>query len=101
VTHRVIWREQAVADLRAIFYSISDQADAEVALRFVQRIEAAGEKLTDFPKRGRKRDEIRAGLHSIPFRDAVTIFYQVGTSDVWIVRVIRARRDIATAFQDN
>jgi plasmid stabilization system protein ParE len=48
VTHRVIWREQAVADLRAIFYSISDQADAEVALRFVQRIEAAGEKLTDF-----------------------------------------------------
>jgi hypothetical protein len=31
----------------------------------------------------------------------VTIFYEIGTSEVWIVRVIRARRDIATAFQGN
>lgn len=101
MTHKVIWREEAIADLKAIYVSTADQANPDIALRFVQRIESAGEKLADYPDRGRRRDNIRPGMRSVPFRRAVTIFYAVDADEVQIVRVIHARRDAPAAFQDN
>jgi len=65
VTHSVVWREQADADLDALYDWIAERSDPEVALRYVLRIEEAAETLADFPRRGRPRDEIRSGLRSI------------------------------------
>ena len=96
--HSVIWGEEATTDLRTIYLSAAEAATPEIALRFVQRIEAAAGKLADFPDRGRPRDAIRSGLRSIPMGRTVTIYYEVGIGQVQIVRVIHARRDIVAAF---
>lgn len=101
MTHRVIWGEAAIADLRGIFHWTVDHADPEVALRFTQRIEAEAEKLAGFPNRGRPRDEIRPGLRSIPYARSITIFYSVDAREVQIVRVIHARRDLNAAFESD
>lgn len=99
-THSVIWTEPAVADLRGIYLWTADRANRDVALRLLQRIEEAAEKLTDYPRRGRPRDEIRPGLRSIPFERAAIIFYEAGENRVQIVRVIDGRRDLAAAIEE-
>jgi toxin ParE1/3/4 len=98
VTHKVVWREPATADLEAIYDWIADAADPETALRFVTRIEAACEKLADFPRRGRLRADILPGLRSIPFARTVTVFYIVDAGEVRIVHIFHARRDAEAAF---
>lgn len=99
--HSVSWLEHADADLDALYEWIAEQSGSEVALRYVLRIAEAGERLADFPNRGSPRDTIRSGLRSIPFDRTATIYYEVGPSEVRIVRVIHARRDIASAFADD
>jgi len=54
----------------------------------------------DFPRRGRGRDEIRPGLRSIPCARAFIVFYAIDENEVQIIRVLHARREIATAFED-
>lgn len=97
--HRIVWREPASADLDAIYDWIADGADPEIALRFVTRIEAACERLADFPLSGRSRNDIGPGLRSIPFARTVTVFYTADGETVSIVRVVHARRDTAAAFE--
>jgi toxin ParE1/3/4 len=99
--HRILWSEEADADLDTIYEWMASEADPETALRYMLRIEAAAEKLADFPNRGSPRDEIRPRLRSVPFARSVTIFYTVGEDQVLIVHVIHARRDTGAAFQDN
>jgi toxin ParE1/3/4 len=101
VPHRVVWREQADADLDALYDWIAEQADPDVAHRHLLQIVEAVERLTDFPNRGRPRDGIRSGLRSIPFERSVTIFYHVVGDDVQVLRVIHARRDVAAAFDED
>jgi toxin ParE1/3/4 len=100
-TRSVDWAEPAIADLRRIYLWTAERADRDVALRFVQRLEGAAAKLTDYPRRGRPRDEVRPGLRSIPFERAVTIFYDVVGDNVEVVRVIHARRDVTAAFDQD
>ena len=100
MTHSVVWLEQADTDLDLIYQWIARHADPETALRFVLRIEEAGEKLGDFPGRGRPRTAIGPGLRSIPFERTATIFYTIAADEVRIVRVIHARRDAAGAFAE-
>ena len=100
MTHSLVWLEQADADLDAFYQWIAHRADPETALRFVLGIEAAGENLADFPRRGRLRMEIHPGLRSIPFARTVTSFYAVVANEVRIVRVLHARRDTAAAFDE-
>ena len=101
MTYRVIWLERAVADLKAVYYPTAERADSKVALRFVQRIEAAGERLANFPNRGRPRTEIEPGLRSIPYGRSITIFYAIDGDEVRIVHVLHARRDAVAAFRDD
>ena len=100
VPHRVVWREQADADLDTLYNWVAEQADPDVAHRYVLRIEETAGKLANFPSRGRPRDAIGSGLRSIPFERSVTIFYEVGKDEVQVVRVIHARRDAPDAFAD-
>jgi toxin ParE1/3/4 len=98
VTHKVIWREAASADLDALYDWIANLGEPEIALRFTLRIEAACERLTDFPHRGTPREDINPGLRSIPFERTVTIFYLVEKTEVQIVHVLHGARDIVGAF---
>ena len=98
MTHKVVWREAAGADLEALYDWIADCADPGIALRFTLRIEAACERLINFPRRGTPRDDLYPGLRSMPFERAVTIFYLVDNDEVQIVRILHAGRDVTSAF---
>ena len=85
---RLIWRESARSDLRAIVRYISDR-NPNAADRLNDKIEACAERLTDHPY------IYRAGR--IPgTREAVAhpnyiLIYRVGTDAVEIVNVIHSR----------
>jgi toxin ParE1/3/4 len=90
--------ETAIADLESLFIYLDDTAGETIATAYVANVRAACFSLAHFPRRGSPRDDIRPGLRSIPCERTVTIFYDVGETEVQIVRVIHARRDVAAAF---
>ena len=87
-------------DLQSISDYLAEVADEDVAATHDAQIKALCSSLTEFPHRGRPRDEIRLGLRSISFARFVTIFYLTFEKEVQIVHVIHARRDSASAFED-
>ena len=100
MAHKVILTETALHDLQSISDYLAEAAGEDVAATYVAQLKAACLSLTDFPHRGRPRDEISADLRSIPFARLVTIFYVVQRDEVHIVRMVHARRDLAAAFED-
>ena len=88
----------ALNDIDTILGWLLELADAEVARRYVDRIEARCYELGNFPPRGSPHDELGRGLRSIPFERSATICYRVVDGAVQITRVIRAGRDVRPAF---
>jgi toxin ParE1/3/4 len=99
VAYRVILTEPAIEDLALLSDYLAEVAGEDVAETHDAGIKAICYSLTDFPRRGRPRDELRPGLRSIPFARLVTIFYTIDKDEVQIVRVMNARRDVNAAFQ--
>ncbi|MDD2241451.1 MAG: type II toxin-antitoxin system RelE/ParE family toxin [Kiritimatiellae bacterium] len=85
---RLIWTEPALADLDAIAdYIALDKPDA--AVRYVQQVFAAVERLIRFPKSGAKVPE----TPHLSYRQIVVppcrIFYRLEGEDILIVFVMR------------
>jgi len=100
VAYRIVFTPRSLEDLKSNFTYVADAAGIDVALAQDARIRAACRSLADFPRRGRGRDEIRPGLRSIPCARAFIVFYAIDENEVRIIRVLHARREIATAFED-
>ncbi len=77
MTFTVIFNTSAKADLFAIYDYIADRAGAEIALRFVEAIEAYCLGFAHSPERGTRRDELRPGLRTVGFRRRATILFGV------------------------
>jgi toxin ParE1/3/4 len=75
-------------DLFELYHFIAGEAGRHVAGGYIERIEAACLKLEMFPERGTRRDDIRPGLRTVGFERRVTIVFQVGSSEVLIVRIL-------------
>jgi toxin ParE1/3/4 len=73
VTHKVVFRDEANADLTALYDYIADESGPTVAIAYVRRIRDACMALEHFPERGTKRDDIIKGLRTIGFERRVTI----------------------------
>lgn len=58
-------------------------------------------KLSDFPERGSRRDDLNAGLRIIGFRRRVDVAFIVFHDRVEIVRVLYGGRDLDRAFGDD
>jgi toxin ParE1/3/4 len=71
--------------------------NVEAAIRVIDRIEARFAMLARQPLIGELRDEIREGLRSFPVGNYV-IYYQTAGTDVTIVRVLHAARDVGRLF---
>ena len=67
------------------------------SLAWVERLESRCLKLAQNPGWGRRRDDLRPGLRSLPFGRYV-IFHRVTTRGVEIVRVLHASRDLKSEF---
>lgn len=88
---KVVWRDQAKDDLKAILEYI--EADSPgAALRYIEKLETACHKLADFPFQGPRYDEIYriliVGSHIAFYR------YEEERDTVIIVTVLHGERDI-------
>jgi plasmid stabilization system protein ParE len=84
---RVEYLDDARDDLRAIYDWLSNEADPETALAYVQRIDEFCRGLGRAPARGSRRDNIRPGLCVVGFERRVTVAFVVEAEQVDILRL--------------
>ncbi len=73
----VIFSRSAEDDLFAIYDYIAERAGADIALRFVERIESYCRGFDTAPERGTRRDDLRPNLRTVGFRRRATILFEV------------------------
>lgn len=88
MTHKVEFRQAAIADLKELYLGIADAAGQERAFAYVSRIEIACRKLATFPARGTVREHLWPGLRIIGFERSASIAFVVGENVVDILRVL-------------
>jgi toxin ParE1/3/4 len=93
--------ESARNDLAEIFKHIVEAGgNAEVALKFVLRIEDRCQSIGNAPRGGRPRDDIAPGLRTVPFERSAVIAYVVTDHLVRIVNIFYGGRDFETLMRD-
>lgn len=97
---KIVLGPAAERQLAQIYSYICISASAEIALRYTQGILDRCEGLAEYPNRGTPRDDLRAGLRTIPFRRRVTIAYIVESDRVVIFGIHYAGQDIDASFQE-
>jgi toxin ParE1/3/4 len=71
---------------------IREEAVAEQAWRFVQRIRARCERIGDVPHGGRPRDDLAPGLRTVPFERSAVIAYMFEDHQVRVTNVLYGGR---------
>ena len=77
-------------------YIAQDNVDA--AVKFLNQVDAALEKLAQFPGMGPERIEIEPGLRSFPLGNYM-LFYRRIPGGIELARVLHGRRNTKAAFQ--
>jgi toxin ParE1/3/4 len=91
---------QADEDLVEIWGYLVREASDRAADRQLHEIDAACTTLKAWPYSGRKRDDLLAGMRSVPVHPYI-LFYRIQGDAVEIVRVLHGRRDIAAIFANS
>lgn len=99
MTHEVIVRPAATADLIEIYDWIADRSDPDTARAYNDRLLAACASLADYPRRGSLRDDLAPGLRTISFEGRAVIAYRITADAVDIVRILHHGRDLGRAFE--
>ena len=76
-------------------YIATESASVDIADRVIDSITLKFLELTRFPLMGRRRNDLRRGLRSVPV-GSYLIIYRVDDKDVRILHVMHGRRDIST-----
>ena len=90
---------RADADLDRIYHWLAPRSGPSDALAYLGRIEAACQRLTDFPRRGSPHDKLQPALRSIAFERRAAIYYRVAGSAVEIVRILHRGLDADREFK--
>lgn len=93
---RLLKRPEAENDLEEIWWFIA-QDSPDNADRFLDRIQESCLALSDFPKMGVSREELKTDLRSQPVGNYL-IFYFPLEDGIDIVRVLHGSRDIERLF---
>jgi toxin ParE1/3/4 len=99
LSYQVRLGERAYEDLADIWTWIASEADVDTADAYSARLRGFLAKLTDFPRRGAPRDDLRPGIRSLVFERTIMIFYGLDDSVVTIVRIVHGARDQAALFE--
>jgi toxin ParE1/3/4 len=97
--YRISFRPRAQRDLFGLYDYIATQAGHEIAGAYIDRIESPCLSLESAPERGMRRDDIRRGLRIICFKRRVAIAFQIGKTDVVIVRIFYGGRNYERALR--
>lgn len=100
MTHKIVLRPAAEADLTALYDYIADNSGHARASAYIARIEMACMALADFPLRGQSRDDLYPGVRLIGFERRVSIAFTVEGDIVRILRVFYGGRDFPETWQD-
>ena len=87
--------EPAYEDLAGIWAWIASEADLDTADAYSARLRGFLAGLSDFPRRGTPRDDLRPGIRSLVFERTILLFYGVDGSEVTILRIVHGARDQA------
>jgi toxin ParE1/3/4 len=93
VAYKVVFRDDAVADLTALYDYIANHSSPQIAIGYIRRIEEACMRLATFPECGRRRDDILPGLRTIGFERRATIAFRVLKTRVEIVSIAYGGHD--------
>lgn len=83
----VAFTPQARSDLFSIGDWIAERAGVDVALSYVERLEAYCNGFEFAGERGRRRDDLRPGLRVVGFERRVAIVFAVSGDEVTILRL--------------
>ncbi|WP_326980907.1 type II toxin-antitoxin system RelE/ParE family toxin [Chryseobacterium sp. MYb264] len=92
-----ILSEIADKDLEDIFDYTLAEFGLDQAERYLLEFEKSFQNLLLNPQLGKKRDEIKKGLYSLP-KDNHIIFYRILQNNIKIVRILHGSRDIPKYF---
>lgn len=99
ISYRIVVTPEA-RDKLGDLHSYIAAADTETASRFTDGIIDHIATLSEFPKRGTPRDDLRPGLRTISWRRRVTIAFVVEERDVVVIGVFYAGRDLESLLKD-
>lgn len=94
--YRIVFTSEARDQLERLHGYISAVADSETASNFTDGIIDHIAGLSDFPKRGTPRDDLRPGLRTLAWRRRVTIAFVVEEAEVVVIGVFYGGRDFET-----
>ncbi len=92
------WRASAERDLDLIFARVAEH-DPQAAERLVRRLQSSVTRLADHPYSAPARQDVGNGIRVLSSLGHLNLY--VTDDRVEIVRVIDARRDLASAMQSD
>jgi toxin ParE1/3/4 len=101
VGFKVHFRPAARPDLFSLYGFIAPHSGRGRAGHYIDRIEAACQRLATFPERGTRRDDLAPGLRIIGFERRATIMFRIEPDRVEIVRVLYGGRNIPRAVLED
>lgn len=101
VAYKIIISPEARSDLISLFRFDAERSGKDIALSYVERIEAYCCSFTDFPVRGTCRDDIVPGLRIVGFERRVTIAFHIERERVVFDRVLYGGRSLERLGDDD
>ena len=89
--------ENADSDIDSIFDYTEIEHGFNQAVKYLNNLETVFQKLVINPEIGKKRNEIKKGLYSLPEQQHV-IFYRILKTHIRIVRILHGSKDIPKSF---
>ena len=91
------YSEQADRDMLIIWVDANENRSLAGADRLMRSLERKLQDIADMPGVGRRREEYRLSLRSLPF-SGFTIFYRITDFGILVERVLYSASDIDAAF---
>lgn len=96
---RCRFTERAAGDLELIWDYIAKEAGAETAGDYIDELVRTVQSIANFPRMGRRRDELRQGWRSV-VENPYVIFYREIENGIELMRIIHGSRDIPKALAE-
>lgn len=97
---KVRYRPEAIDDLEDIFrYILSISASQGTAQNVVDRLRARCRRIGLVPLGGRARDDLEAGLRTVPFEHTAVIAYTVEDDCVRVTNIFYGGRDYEALYR--
>lgn len=99
--YRVVFAPEALEQLTDLYRYIAAAASPDVAAKYTDAIVSYCEGLENFPHRGTKRDDVRAGLRITHYKKRAVIAFDVDAQRVSIIGVFYGGQDYESILQDD